>query len=101
MKAGNYSADLKPEAPDGLSATAQPGGIYLDWSPVKTDETPFKAMTYNIKVGTTDGGSDILPAQSNPLTGYRQIVAMGNAQLDKTFLIKNLPSGKYYWSVQA
>lgn len=26
---------------------------------------------------------------------------MGNAQLDTTFILKNLPQGTYYWSVQA
>jgi PKD repeat protein/predicted nucleotidyltransferase len=101
MKAGNYSANEKPTAPVKLSATQQPGGTKITWAPVKTDETPYKTMTYNIRVGIAPEVSGILSAQSDSVNGYRRIVAMGNAQLDTTFIIKNLLSGKYYWNVQA
>ncbi|MCX6335393.1 MAG: FG-GAP-like repeat-containing protein [Bacteroidia bacterium] len=101
MKAGNYSANKKPSAPEKLLAFHQPNGILLTWSPVKTDETTWESMTYNVKVISTQDGSYICPAQSDSLTGYRRITAMGNAELDTIFLIKNLVSGKYYWSVQA
>ncbi|HUX95876.1 MAG TPA: FG-GAP-like repeat-containing protein [Bacteroidales bacterium] len=101
MKAGEYPANQKPIAPIGLSSISQPEGIHLSWAPIRTDETPFKAMTYNVRMWTSAGGPDITAAHSNPISGYRQIAAMGNAQLDTSFLIKNLPLGTYYWSVQA
>jgi hypothetical protein len=101
MKAGNYPANKKPSAPGNLLATAQPGGTMLSWSPVKTDETSYKAMTYNVRISNTIMGSDVCTPQADSASGYRRIVAMGNAQLDTTFLIKNLSSSKFYWSVQA
>ncbi|MCX6326225.1 MAG: FG-GAP-like repeat-containing protein [Bacteroidia bacterium] len=101
MKAGKYSANKISSAPVKLSTTHQPGATKLSWSPVKTDETPYETMTYNVRVGAAPGESHVLPAQADSINGYRRVVAMGNAQLDTTFLIKNLLSGKYYWSVQA
>jgi PKD repeat protein/predicted nucleotidyltransferase len=101
MKAGDYAANLKPAAPGNILASPQPDGIKLSWAAVKTDETPFKTMTYNIRVGTTQFGFNTYTAHADATSGYRRIVAMGNTQLDNTFLIKNLPSGNYFWSVQA
>jgi hypothetical protein len=100
MKAGKYPINKKPSAPGNLLATAQPGGTMLSWSPVKTDETPYKTMTYNVSISSTKLGTDICTPQADT-SGYRQIVEMGNAQLDTTFLIKNLASTKFYWCVQA
>jgi PKD repeat protein/predicted nucleotidyltransferase len=100
MKAGIFPANKKPAAPENLLATAQPNGTLLCWSPVRNDETSYKTMTYNVRIGSTKSGSDICTPQSDT-SGYRRIVEMGNAQLDTTFLIKNLATTKYYWSVQA
>ena len=58
-------------------------------------------MTYNINIQPKQGGSLAISAQSDTVTGYRRIVSMGNAQMDTTYLIKNLIPGKYYWKVQA
>jgi PKD repeat protein len=101
MKAGNYPTNKKPSAPVNLLTTAQPNSIKLSWSPVRDDETSYKTMTYNIRIGSTKFGSDMCIPQADSLTGFRRVVAMGNAQQDTTFLIKNLSSGKYFWSVQA
>jgi PKD repeat protein len=100
MKAGIYPANIKPDAPVNLLATAQPNGTLLSWSPVRNDETPFKTMTYNVRIGSTRYRSDICTPQADT-SGYRRIVTMGNAQMDTTFLIKNLSTSKFYWSVQA
>jgi PKD repeat protein len=100
MKSGLFKTNNPPDSPKGSLSTKSPIGVTLHWDPVNTDETPAKAMTYNVKTGTSKVLSDICP--SNSLSnGYRNIVSMGNTQLDTTFLFKNLASGKYYWSVQA
>jgi predicted nucleotidyltransferase len=101
MKAGDYLANKKPAAPEKLYSVSQPAGIKLSWAPVKTDETYYKALTYNVRIGSGYGKSDILSSQSDSSSGFRRIVKMGNAFTDTSFVIKNLLSGKYYWSVQA
>ena len=101
MKAGDYAANKKPAAPGNLLATPQPDGVKLSWSTVTGDETPYKSMTYNLRVGTVSGGSDTYSSNSDNITGYRRLATEGNAQFKNTFLVKNLSSGTYYWSVQA
>ncbi|OFY75461.1 MAG: hypothetical protein A2V46_08535 [Bacteroidetes bacterium RBG_19FT_COMBO_42_7] len=101
MKAGDYPANRKPAAPGNLTAVRLPEGIKLSWSPVRSDETPSKTMTYNINIQPKLGGLLAMSAQSDTVTGYRRIVSMGNTQMDTTFLIKNLIPGKYHWKVQA
>src|SRR4030042_4892669 len=73
----------------------------LSWSLVKDDETSYKTMTYNIQVIEAQSGSYLCSCQADSASGYRRLVAMGNAQMDTTFLIKNLATTKYYWGVQA
>jgi len=101
MKAGIYPLNKKPAAPTNLSVKNLPQGTMLSWSPVKGDETPYKTMTYNVQVIEAQSGSNICSYQSDSVSGYRRIVAMGNAQLDTTFLLKDLSTTKFYWKVQA
>jgi len=71
----------------------------LSWNASTDDRTAVSGLTYNLRVGTTPGGSDIVSPQA--LTnGFRLVPAWGNAQL-RTNAILNLPPGNYYWSVQA
>ncbi|MCP6769578.1 fibronectin type III domain-containing protein, partial [Klebsiella pneumoniae] len=59
------------------------------------------ALSYNLRVGTTPGGSDIVAPQASS-TGYRRLVETGNAQLGLTARLGALkPGTNYYWSVQA
>jgi len=101
MKAGDYQANRKAVDPGNLTAVRLPEGIRLSWSPVRSDETPSGAMTYNINIQPEAGGLMAMAAQSDTITGYRRIVSMGNTQTDTTFLIRNLIPGKYRWKVQA
>jgi len=101
MRAGSYFPNTKPEAPVNLKSVLKPDGIELTWAPVKNDETDYKTMTYNVRIGTLKSNSDICPPHSDLNIGYRKIAAKGNAQLDTVFYVKNLIPGKYYWGVQA
>jgi len=100
MKAGNYPANRKTLAPDGLKAIPVPEGMKLTWSPVRSDETPGISMEYNLIIKTLQGGLIVNPSQSDTTDGYRRIVASGNAMLDTSFIVKNLTPGKYRWKVQ-
>jgi len=71
--------------------------IILKWD--KLSDCP--ACTYNIRIGTTPGGVDIMSPMADLSTGYRYIVQPGNAYLNDSWKLCDLPVGQYYWSVQA
>ena len=100
MKSGRFAVNNPPGAPSDPCVTHNPNGVLLKWKPVRSDVTSYKTMTYNVKIGTSTENADICPPNAST-SGFRKMAAMGNAQLDTTFLLKNLPSGKYFWQVQA
>jgi PKD repeat protein/predicted nucleotidyltransferase len=100
MKAGNYPANRKTLAPNGLKAIPVPEGMKLTWSPVRQDETPSSSMDYNLIIKTLQSGLIVSPPQSDTTNGYRRIVGSGNAMLDTSYVVKNLTPGKYRWKVQ-
>jgi hypothetical protein len=89
-----------PSKPDGLRSITNGADVVFSWNPATDNSTNSKSLTYNIRVGSTPGGFDIVAPQSLP-NGFRSIVAIGNCELDTFFILKNLKKGKYYWSVQA
>ncbi len=95
-----------PAAPAGLTSSLEGDKLILKWKSVRTDETPYPALSYNVRIGSGPGKADKTGIMANdtvtkPNAGYRRVVRMGNAQLDTTFSLKNLKKGTYYWSVQA
>jgi hypothetical protein len=73
----------------------------LQWLAADDAETPAAGLTYNVRVGTTPGGSQIRSAMSDMLTGFRRIVEIGNADHRAACTIALPDTGTYYWSVQA
>jgi hypothetical protein len=90
-----------PSAPSGLSAFVDGSSVTLSWLSAHDDRTPYEGLTYNLCVGTTPGGTDVLSPMSILQTGKRMIVEAGNAGLLLQHKLKNLPQKKYYWTVQA
>jgi len=89
-----------PDAPIILQQTVSGTDVVLTWKSVSTDETPTKAISYNVKVVRQSNSVTVTsPHAAN--NGYRKIAAMGNAQLDTVFTVKNLEKGVYTWCVQA
>ncbi len=95
------SANNAPGAPAGLNASVASGQVALSWASATDAQTPPAGLTYNLRVGTTPGGTDVSSPMASTATGYRRIPAMGNVQLGNTAILKGLASGTYYWSVQA
>ncbi|MCC6348387.1 MAG: VCBS repeat-containing protein [Candidatus Eisenbacteria bacterium] len=89
-----------PTAPTSLAAQWMGYGYRLSWAPASDAETPSAGLTYNVRVGTTPGGCDVVSPMSDASTGYRRIVALGNAQKTESWIV-DVPPGTYYWSVQA
>ncbi len=95
----NTRKNLNP--PINLSAeVSQDGSVKISWSkPVLN--YPSEVLSYNIRLGSTSNGIDIISPMSNLTTGRRLKLAIGNAGFDTSKTINNLPDGTYYWSVQS
>jgi len=92
--------NLPPEAPTGLSSTQQEFDIILNWDAAYDDKSS-EGLTYNLRVGSTSGGFDIISPLSRPDNGFRMVQKQGNTGLNTSWTIKDLAEGTYYWSVQA
>jgi predicted nucleotidyltransferase len=91
-----------PTVPANLAASSQgSSSVLLSWGKSTDGQTPQDALTYNLRVGTTPGGSDIISPMSVS-SGYRGIVSRGNAESRNTgFFLTGLLPGTYFWNVQA
>ena len=89
-----------PDAPAGLSSLVNNSAVTLSWQPGSDVNTPTAGLTYNLRVGTTPGGSEIMSAMAQT-DGTRKIAGIGNTNHLTSWQIRNpLPADKYYWSVQ-
>ena len=95
-------SNTPPAAPSSLIATTMGTGVGLSWDAATDAQTPALGLTYNLRVGTTPGGSDVVSPHANLATGYRRLAQLGNAQHGLTAFLTNLqPGATYYWCVQA
>ncbi|MES2732357.1 MAG: FG-GAP-like repeat-containing protein [Bacteroidota bacterium] len=95
------AANQAPAAPTNLIASETAQGIKLSWTKSTDAQTLLNGITYNVSIGTTPQGGDILNSQANTANGFLKIADAGNAGQLNQYLIKNLPNGTYYWGVQA
>ena len=96
-------ANTAPAAPTNLTlgATAQ-GSLTLSWNAATDTQTPANGLSYNLRIGTTPGGSDILAPAADATTGWRRLAQRGSLQTTSWPLAGPFTSGQtYYWSVQA
>ncbi len=96
----NNAKNTKPAIPTGLIANVNGQSVSLTWNEASDSETPKEGLTYNIYVGTTSKGIDIIPSNSDHNTGFHKITDFGNVGSDTVFSLDNLVEGTYYWSVQ-
>ena len=90
-----------PSAPSGLTASVVGNQVTLAWAAATDDRTPSSGLTYNIRVGTAAGASNMVPSYTRPGTGFRLVSKRGNADHNTRWSIGNLKPGLYYGSVQA
>jgi hypothetical protein len=96
-------ANVPPAAPTGLHHYHDGDYTVFAWSPPTDDHTDANHLTYNLRIGTTPGGCEIMSPMASP-SGFRRIAAMGYANANCFWKIKTsaLPAIQhYYWSVQA
>jgi hypothetical protein len=89
-----------PSVPSGLAAVLTDKVVSLSWNAASDTQTAANGLTYNLRVGTKPGRSNILSAMANPTNGYRRLPQLGNANHGLTASLK-VTCGVYYWSVQA
>ncbi len=89
-----------PYAPENINIISHDDHVEVEWTKV-FDPSKHNEITYNIRMGTTPGGSQIISPKSN-LYGTRKVVGPGNAQ-NRTFATINglSPDTTYYLSVQS
>jgi len=90
-----------PSAPSGLSYSVTRNNVLLYWDAATDDHTPAPGLSYNLRVGITPGGSEIVGGMAVPATGWRKVARPGNAGNRLFYQLFNLANGTYYWSVQA
>ena len=88
-----------PTAPTGLTVTAG-SLVTFQWNAASDAETPSNGLTYNLRVGITPGGSNLLGpmAASN---GLRRVPQFGNKQQSRSVPLIISNDQPIYWSVQA
>jgi PKD repeat protein len=92
--------NAKPSVPQNPSAEVSGTTVELSWDRSSDDHTPDKSITYNIYIGTTNKGIDIVSPHASTTSGLRTISRQGYIR-DTAWTIKDLPTGTYYWGVQA
>jgi hypothetical protein len=94
-----FSQNISPGIPDQLSTEFSGHQVTFNWTRVSDNTTPAPGITYNLRVGTSPGGQEVLSSFTSP-EGFRLVNEPGNLGSDTTWIL-NLPDGTYYWSVQA
>jgi hypothetical protein len=90
---GTYAPNKSPEPPNNLQAAISGARVKFSWASGKDKETPASLLTYNVRIGRTPGGNEVVSGAIP--------VGSGNTGHALNRMIRNLPPGKYYWSVQA
>ncbi|ETR68636.1 MAG: hypothetical protein OMM_10318, partial [Candidatus Magnetoglobus multicellularis str. Araruama] len=99
----NLSAEKNtiPAAPDNLTSAVSGSYVTLSWTSGTDSETPGSGLNYNLRIGTTPDGMDILSPMAIPISnGFRMIPSRGPIQCLTATV--HLPyTGTFYWSVQS
>jgi len=80
------------------------GSATFSWASATDAQTPASGLTYNLRVGTSPGASDVMATMANPANGYRRVVQLGNTNHNTSWAIPlaSIPlTSRIYFSVQA
>ncbi|MEZ4655100.1 MAG: hypothetical protein R3E12_16280 [Candidatus Eisenbacteria bacterium] len=74
------------------------------WSGGSDSQTPAAGLSYNLRLGTTPGGVELMAPMAEVPGGRRRIPALGNAQQAQSRPVdisSVVPGTTIYWSVQS
>lgn len=89
-----------PPVEVGWSYNEEDQSVILSWGAGSDSETPISGLSYNVGIGSTTAGLDVLSPESNFETGARLINRTGNAGMSLQKPIRGLADGTYYFYVQ-
>ncbi len=92
--------NTKPATPNNLSQSVSGQSVNLAWNRSTDTQTPQTGLSYNLSVSTLPTGSNVRSPDAILASGYRKVVKTGEIK-DNEYIIHNLNTGTYYWSVQA
>ncbi len=96
------TVNTPPGVPTNLAAgLASASSLTFSWTAPTDSQTPAAGLSYNLRVGTTPGGSDVFSTMASSANGKRRLPDAGPIQGTSYTLKLLTPSLLYYWSVQA
>lgn len=93
-------ANTVPQPPTGLSVSSSGSNATFVWNASSDSQTPGLGLSYNLRVGTSPGASDVYAGMADA-GGGRLVVGYGNSQKRTSWSLGKLSNGTYYWSVQS
>lgn len=94
-----YGPNTIPSTPTGLSASWNGNEVTFTWGAGSDADTPVAGLTYNLRVGTTPGGNEVMSAMVSPTTNQGATPSFGNVEHATSYTL-NIPDAIYFWSVQ-
>lgn len=100
---GEAPMNQKPSAPANTNAVVSGNSVTLSWDAAVDDKTPSNSLSYEIYIKNSDGDvyNNCRSIIGGSDDGVRMVLALGNAFLNKSVKINNLPDDDYTWGVQA
>lgn len=95
------AANTPPSPPTQIFSTISENEVVLKWNRGLDAEIATNGLMYNVSLGSKPNQTDIYSPNSDKLTGYRRILELGNLRHDTMCVFKDLPKGRYYFSVQS
>ncbi len=92
--------NVAPNTPTNLNVTGNQASLTFSWTAATDATTPQNALSYNMFL-VNDQGKTFIYSLSDTATGELMVQRLGNVQLNKGWIIKNLTEGNYSWGVQA
>jgi len=89
-----------PSIPNGLTTLAKDDSVQISWNPSTDDFTANNSISYNLRIGSNTMETDFGAPQAN-LTNGELFRSNGFKLLQNEIIIKELPEGEYFWSIQA
>lgn len=88
-----------PSMPANITLFDNCSTLELRWDEATDNESPPHALTYAVQVGTSPGGSEVLPSQALP-NGTRFLTGEGNIGNHRSVNIPIPDNGRYYIGLQ-
>jgi FG-GAP-like repeat/Kre9/KNH-like N-terminal Ig-like domain len=93
--------NTSPNRPINLSQAIDAGNITFMWEGTGDAETSSAGITFNLRVGTSPGGQDVIASHTTPIIDKFMLSKRGNREHNSNYVLNGLKPGTYYWAVQS